>query len=127
MSRNSFSPNLRKCLKDIQVLLQIKDSKSQRQYLKFLSKQSCIYDAVHEIALNITSNKIPLTPLESKKLKKYKPLFKRLSKQTKDKSAQSRQIVQAGGAFPLLIPILGSIGAAIAGKIVDHVVSRKNS
>lgn len=107
-------------------MLQIKDPKIQKQYLKHLSKQSCIYDAVHEIALNVTSNKVPLTSSEVKKLKKYRPLFKKLSKRTKDKSVQARQVVQAGGAFPLLIPILGSIGSAIAGKIVDHVVSRKN-
>ena len=113
MSRKNFSPNLRKCLREIQTLLQIKDQKIQKQYLKYLSKQSCIYDAVHEIALNITANKIPLTPTEAKKLKKYRNVFKKLSKKTKEKSAQSRQVIQAGGAFPLLIPILGSIGGAI--------------
>lgn len=108
-------------------MLQIKDPKIQKTYLKYLAKQSCIYDAVHEIAINMTSNKLPLTPSEGKKLKKFRPLFKRLSKRTKDKKIQSRQVIQAGGAFPLLIPILGSLGGAIISKIVDHVIpSRKN-
>jgi len=125
MSQSNFSPNLQKCLKEIETLLQIKNQKIQQQYLKYLAKQSCIYKAVQEIALNYISNKIPLTLKEEKKLIKFKPVLKRLSKPTKDKKLQSRQVVQIGGAF--LIPILGSIGGAIVSKIVDHVIpSRKN-
>ena len=125
MSPGNFSPNLKKCLSEIQTLLRIKDQKIQKLYLRYLSKQSCIYDAVHEIALNLNSNKIPLTPTENKKLKKFRPLFKRLSKKTKNKTIQRRQVVQSGGAFPLLIPILGSLGGALVSKLVEHVVPNK--
>ena len=108
----------------MQILTQIKNPKIQKLYLKHLSKQSCIYNALHEIGVNFTANKIPLTSSEVKKLKKYKRLFRRLSKRSKNKAEQSKQVVQAGGAFPLLIPILASLGGSIAGKIVDHVASK---
>lgn len=86
--------------------------------------EKCDKNVVHsliEIILNVLYGHIDLTPNQRKKLKRFKHAFRQLtrkcvSKKTKRiNSKQARKnLIQSGGAFPFLIPLIAPLIAKAA-------------
>ena len=103
-----MSLNLRKCMEKLKTLASIKDDKVRAKALADVS-DSCLYKALHEIAVNTVGKKITLSPKVKKSLRKYNLKIKKLSCKTKDTKKQKKLVVQSGGFLPILIPAVTSI------------------
>lgn len=90
------------------------DSKQRRSLLKQGGKslQLCL----RECAANILKGKVPLTPQQKKKLRRYKAKLRKISK-TSTSQKDRLKIEQKGGFLPaLLAPVVGAILGSIFRK-----------
>jgi hypothetical protein len=115
------SKNLQLCLRELKLLVSIKDKKARAIVLKKLSKKSCIYDAMREIAINILNKNIPLNKRQLKKLGPHAKTIKRLACGVKEKKKRPKLVNQSGGILPFIIPLLTTIAGAAASKLIDKI------
>ena len=66
-----MSKNLRKCLKNMNVLNKTKCSNLKKSILNDISKNDEYFEAIFEIVLNLSENKLNLTSSDRKHLRKY--------------------------------------------------------
>ncbi len=85
-----------------------------------MSKKSCIYDALREIAVNIMNKNIPLNKIQLRKLGPHAKTIKGLACGVKQASRQ-KLVQQTGGFLPFLIPIVTSIAGAAVSKLIDKI------
>lgn len=115
------SKNLKTCLRELKLLVSIKDKKARSIVLKKLSKKSCIYDALREIAVNIMNKNLPLNKSQLRKLGPHAKTIKGLACGVKQVSKRQKLVQQTGGFLPLLIPIVTSIAGAAVSKLIDKI------
>lgn len=94
-----MSDNLKKYFRDLEFVSNIKCKKTQKQLLKYLSKNPEIYLAIKEIGINVIEGNI-----KQKKLSKKQILFLNKIK-TKKSLKDCKTIIQKGGAWMWLIPL----------------------
>ena len=103
-----MSHNLQTCLKELKLVMNIKDQNKRSIVLNFLSHKNCIYLALREIAMNIVKQNIPLTKRQTNRLSPYAKVIKSLSTGVKNKRIKRKLVVQSGGFLPWLIPLIGT-------------------
>ena len=87
------------------------NAKERKKLLKQGGKalQLCL----QECSMNILNGNIPLTPVQLKKLKRYRKKLRTLAK-TSTSLKKKTEIEQSGGFLPaLLAPVLGAILGAV--------------
>lgn len=77
-----------------------------------------------EIIVNVMEGHIKISPQQKQKLKRYKTVFRRVVRncshnKIKHKKHLRKSIVQSGGFFPLLLPLIAK--AALAGVVSSGV------
>ena len=103
-----MSHNLQTCLKELKLVMTIKDKRKRLIVLSYLAHRKCIYMALREIAMNIIKQNIPLSKRQSNKLSPYAKVIKSLADGVKSKRIKRQLVVQSGGFLPWLIPIIGT-------------------
>ena len=117
-------PGLRKHAEILCVL-----SKSSPSVTKKLiaSADRSLLKTLGECSLNVLKGVIPLTPLQKKRLRRYKTTIRLVSKKSTNHTRR-RALLQRGGFVPLLLktvlpfvlqalpPLVGFLGKKIAGK-----------
>lgn len=114
-------PRLRKYAEVLCIL-----SKSSPKVTKrlILTADPALLKTISECSLNVLRGAIPLTPLQKKRLSRYKSTIRIISKRSTS-SSQRRALLQKGGfvpillktILPLVLPSLVSfIGKKIAGR-----------
>ena len=103
-----MSHNLKTCLKELKLVMSIKDKQTRLVILKYLSHKKCLYNALGEISMNIINKKIPLNKRQTRKLSPHAKVIKRLAKGVKSKTTKSKLILQSGGFLPWLLPIIAT-------------------
>jgi hypothetical protein len=70
-----MSQNLRNCLEDFEFISKIKDSKTQKKLLKYISNSPKYHMALKEIAVNDIKGNVKTNPKRKNKLKKHKKVI----------------------------------------------------
>jgi hypothetical protein len=104
-----MSLNLKKCMRQLQLIAAIKNPKTREAVLKDFSCNKCLYKALREIARNTIKRNVPLRAEHKLKLRRYAPLIKQLACKKLKKPRRTRAVIQSGGFLPVLIPIIASI------------------
>jgi hypothetical protein len=98
-----MSENLRECMPALKAVIKLK--KNQRiKKLQELGLQECIYLALHEVAINMVKKKIPLSRIQTSRLRKYKSKIKDLACYKKQGKARLNRVVQVGGYIQWFLP-----------------------
>ncbi len=71
---------------------------------------------MNEIAVNTVKQKVNLSKVQKKALKKYKIDIEKLSCYTKNSSKRKKLVGQSGGFLPILIPTVASILTTLLAK-----------
>ena len=103
------SENLKKCLKELKIVATYKNKHKRDAIIEFLSKRSCVYRALREIAMNIINQEIKLNRTQIEKLGPHAKIIKRLQCGVKDKRSKQKLVQQTGGFLPWLIPIISTL------------------
>ena len=74
-----MSKTLKNCYEKLKFIAEIKDPNLRKKLLGEVA-DNCLARALQEICANIENNKIQLNKSQKKKIKKYMPIIKRLSK-----------------------------------------------
>ena len=98
-----MSANLKKYYRDLEFVSKIKNKKLQKDILKYISKNPNIYLAIKEIGVNVIEGNI-----KQKKLTKNKKTLLNKFK-TKQSLTTCKKIVQNGGAWMWLIPLITTV------------------
>ena len=111
-----MSKNLIHCYEKLKFISEIKDEKLRKKLLNRVG-DNCLYNALHEIAINTLKGRIPLNSNQKRKLNKQKKLLINLSKNTKDNIRKKKLVKQSGGALlPIIIPAIASIISSLISK-----------
>jgi hypothetical protein len=70
-----MSQNLRNFLKDLELISKIKDSKTQKNLLKYISNYPRYYMALKKIAVNVIKGNVKTNTKTKKKLKKHRKVI----------------------------------------------------
>lgn len=103
------SENLKKCLKELKIAASFKNKHKREAIMEYLSKKSCIYRALREIAMNIINEEIKLNKSQIERLGPHAKIIKSLQCGVKEKNRKQKLVQQSGGFLPWLIPILTSL------------------
>lgn len=115
-----MSKNLYDQLYKLQILAKA-PSKKRKKMLS--TSDSKLLKAITEIAFNMLRGIIKLSPIQYKKLKRYKNNL-RMMAQKNIPLKKKKLIVQKGGLLPLLLgPALAAL-APIAGSLVGNLISK---
>jgi hypothetical protein len=85
--------------------------------------ESCVIDAISEIALNCLKGNIPLKSCDFKKLKKYQNVLRIVSKPNKV-STRRNILIQRGGFLNLLIAPALSLIATLVGDYISKKIKK---
>lgn len=110
-----MSENLRKCLPELISVLKLKP-KQKLKKLQELGLQECFYLALHEGAINMVKNRVPLSRIQISKLRKYKSRIKDLACYKEQRKARLKRVVQVGGYIQWFLPAIISAISAILSK-----------
>lgn len=97
-----------------------------KKFKKIRKQKECIQTAdddfiacLIECIYNIDKGRVPLTPEETKKLKRHIKTINRLARQRDIKNARQMLVSQKGGFFgSILAPILASIATGLISKAI---------
>jgi len=124
-SKAKVSKNLKHCLSELKMVSTIKNSKARSVILNELSKKSCIYEALREIAVNIISKNSPilkrLNSKEISKLRMHQKVIKALANGSLIDKQRSKFVLQSGGFLPLILPIVSTLAGIGVDKLIDYV------
>lgn len=103
-----MSKNLKSCFEKLKFISSIKNTSLQKKLLAQVS-DNCMYQALHEIAVNTIKGKVNLNSNQKRNLRKHKKHIKALSRKTKDYKKKKRLIIQSGGFLSLIIPAIAAL------------------
>lgn len=110
-----MSQNLKKCMNKLVLISKIKNPEVRKKVLLELYDE-CLYKALHEVAINTTSKKIPLSKKDKIQLRKHKVKIQNLACYTKNKRKQKQLVSQSGGFLQFLIPTVASLITSLIAK-----------
>jgi hypothetical protein len=113
-----MSINLRKTLRQLELISRIKRPQVRRAVLSDISCQDCYYKALREIVLNAAKGNVPLSKVQKGKLRRYKQQIKAIISPRKSKKLRSQAVIQSGGWLPILLPVITSILGEVVGDVV---------
>jgi len=118
MKVNIISKSLNKSLPLLKVVTKL-PMNSRTRILKELGGEKIVYNALHELAHNTLSGKIPLSKVQKRKLKPFKKTIEGLCNPRNKKCGKKRKqlIVQSGGFLPVVLTALASILPALISNI----------
>jgi hypothetical protein len=103
-----MSQNLRNCLKDLEFVSKIKDSKTQKNLLKYISNSPKYHMALKEIAVNVIKGNVKTNIKTKNKLRKHKKVISELAK-SKNCAAKRKKLVIQSGGWLWIIPLITSL------------------
>ena len=103
-----MSGNLNKCLTKLKFISSVKSESLRKKLLESMSDE-CLFKALNEIAINYSKGNIKLNPHQKRKMRKYEPIIRRLSRKNNKNSIKKRLIKQSGGFLPIILPAIASI------------------
>ena len=100
----------------IQYLSKVGDSRRRRNLIDDIGGDKKLYAAFAEICRNYKKGNIKLGKKDSEKIKKYNKVLEEFccSKNKKTYPKREELLVQSGGAWPMLIPIVAEILSSLA-------------
>jgi len=102
------------------ISLATSDNKTRKQLLKTCDKKSI--KLIAQIAANVISGNIKLSPQQLKRLKHYKTTLRELRhRRTSLANKRTLLLKQRGGFLPFLVPII----ASAVGGLVSRVFTKK--
>jgi hypothetical protein len=118
-----ISNNLKSCIEKLNFIASIKDPIKRKKVLLNLNDE-CLYKALREIAYNTVIKKVHLSPKNKKELQRHKLKIQKLACFTKNKIQRKKLVVQSGGFLPLLMPLIVSTLASVAGEIIPKLIKK---
>jgi hypothetical protein len=109
------------CIRELEKLSTVKSVKERQKLLA--SFESCVIDAISELALNCLRGNIPLKSCDFKKLKKYQNVLRIVSKPNKV-STRRNILIQKGGFLNLLIAPALSLIATLVGEYIGKRIAK---
>lgn len=104
-----ISSELKECISTLTIASKIRNVKLREKFLiDQFKKNSDLFKAIKEIALNLIQENIPLTDTQKRSLKKHKHQIVDIVKD-KAKTRRKKHIAQSGGYLPILIPTVISL------------------
>ncbi len=113
--------NILNCIRELEKLSTVKSVKERQKLLA--SFESCVIDAISELALNCLRGNIPLKSCDFKKLKKYQNVLRIVSKPNKV-STRRNILIQKGGFLNLLIAPALSLIATLVGEYIGKRIAK---
>ena len=120
-----MSKNLRRCMKNMHHVCDVKSRKLKNSILEEMSKKKEFFEAIYEIVNNIQAKFLKLDdlpPSELGKLKKHFFLMEQIHKRPKSKIRRKRLVKQSGGFLPIILPIL----TTVVGELIANVIRQKS-
>ena len=99
-----------------QLIGNTKSPKFLKSILTHVSRNTEFCSACREICKNIVNRKVDFTGCQIRKLKKYKKVIYKLSKKKNSHQHKRKLVVQAGGFWPIVVPLLASVVGEILRK-----------
>jgi len=107
--------NITKCLNELEHLAKTKSPNKRVNLIK--NAESCLIDAISELASNCLAGNVPLNKCQFKKLSKYKAILRRLRRKTKV-NTRKKILSQNGGILPALVgPALTLLTSLIGSEL----------
>jgi len=108
-----MSKILKSCFPKLSFICKIKDPKLRKKLLINIA-DNCLFQALHEIAVNTIKGRVPLSNSQKRKLSKHKSTLSKLAKNGKpNKKGKLILIKQSGGFLPILLPAIATVLSSI--------------
>jgi hypothetical protein len=111
-----MSRSLQHCLKHLELISNIKNSRLRKAVLHDISVNECYFIAIREMLLNALRGNVRLSPAHKSKLRRHKKAINTFTtpKAKYSKKKKANLVKQSGGFLPFLIPAV--IGTLLALK-----------
>lgn len=103
-----MSKILNNCFPKLNFIAKIKDPKLRKKLLASLA-DNCLFQALHEIAVNTVKGTVPLNKSQKRRLAKHKNVINKLAKIQSSKKRKLILIKQSGGFLPIILPAIATV------------------
>ena len=108
-----MTDELRKHWDNLLLSTQLKNVRSRKDFLKLMSKDETVYEAIKNIVINLMKGNINLNKRSKLKLMKEKKVIKAFTCNNKCKKKKQKIVEQSGGFLNVVIPLIASVIADI--------------